>query len=164
MIKAINENQLDDFLKIRRDSLLLDPPAFGADPNPQMDREKTRRDLQAKNEENFILFYYQQQQVAGMLGLMRFTKVKVRHKAYIWGVFVYPQFRGQGIARQLMEEAIARARKIVGLEKINLGASHTSDAALALYEGLGFKAYGRERRAMKWEGEWIDEVLFDLLL
>lgn len=162
MIQSINEKKLDDFLKIRQDSLLLDPPAFGADPNPAIDRERTRQDLQAKNEENFILLYYHDDQVAGMTGLFRYPKLKLRHKTYIWGVFVYPEYRGLGIARQLMEEAIRRARKMEGVEKVNLGLSHSSASALKLYQKLGFREYGRERKAMKWAGEWIDEILMDL--
>ena len=56
MIRALNENDVAAFIKIRSDGLRLSPRSFGADPVPQieMDVKTTQKDLKAKNESNFI--------------------------------------------------------------------------------------------------------------
>jgi len=161
MIRALHKTHLDEFIKIRKESLRLSPRSFSSEPNRSIDREQTLKDLAAKNEENFILAYFGEKKLVGMVGFIRRSKKKVRHKSFLWGVFVYPEFRGQGIGKQLMEETILRASRLEGLEKINLSVTDASAKALALYRQLGFVEYGRERKSMYWEGEWMDEIFME---
>lgn len=161
MIRDLNEHDLDAFIRIRKDSLNREPMSFGADPNKEIDRSETLKRLKEKNEENFILGYYDQDQLAGMLGFIRYTNAKTKHKAFIWGVFVRKEYRGKQIGRQLMQTCIEKAYKIPGLQKILLGASHISDAAIGLYQEMGFKTYGTEQNAMIWKGEYIHEILME---
>jgi len=161
MIRALDENDIDLFTKIRKDSLQTDPRLFGASPFAEINREETKEDLRAKNEENFILGYFDNDEIVGMLGFVRFKNVKTRHKGFIWGVFVYEAHRGKKIGRMLMQKCIDRVKKLPGMQKILLGVSHVSDSAWALYRNMGFVEYGREKNAMIWEGENIDEILME---
>ena len=163
MIRDLTEHDLDSFIRIREDSLKLDPMSFGASPFVKIDREETLQRLREKNESDFILGCFEDYQLVGITGFVRYKNVKTKHKAFIWGVFVYEAFRGKKIGETLMTMCISRARKL-GLEKLLLGASHTSDAAIDLYKKLGFEEYGREVNAMKWENKYIDEVLFEIRL
>lgn len=164
MIRHLNEHDIDLFIKIRKDSLRLDPMSFGASPNSEIDRTKTIADLKAKNEENFILGYFDKDDLVGVLGFIRYRNEKTRHKGFIWGVFVYDKYRGRRIGSQLMETCIDQASKLPGIQKILLGVSHISDAAISLYERMGFNTYGREKNAMIWDGAYIDEVLMEKIL
>jgi ribosomal protein S18 acetylase RimI-like enzyme len=164
MIRRLNEKDLDQFIKIRKDSLQLDAKSFGADPGRKIDTDKTVIDLKAKNDENFILGYFEQDQLVGILGFIRYENVKTKHKGFIWDVYVYEKFRGTKIGEQLLKSCIDHAQKLKGLEKILLGASHISDNALGLYSKMGFEIYGRETNAMIWEGEYIDEILMEKIL
>ena len=164
MIRPLNEKDLEQSIKIRRDSLTSYSMSFGADPKKPIDRAKTFEDLKAKNEENFILGFFDNGTLIGTLGFVRYSNPKTRHKAFIWGVFVYPEYWGKKIGSLLLEECISKAERIEGLEKIILGASHISDAAIALYRKFGFEVYGRERKAMIVEGEYIDEILYEKYL
>ena len=73
-------------------------------------------------------------------------------------MFVDPQWRGVGVGRALLVSLIdgARAR---GLSLLRLGTLHDMDAALALYESLGFTPIERYRA-----DELIDTRFFELLL
>lgn len=164
MIRSLNENDVDIFIKIRKDSLQLDPNSFGSSPNAEINREKTFKDLIAKNDENFILGYFEGDALVGILGFIRYGNEKTRHKGFIWGVFVYDQFRRKKIGKQLFEECIERVSKLPKLEKIILGVSHISAPALGLYKKMGFEVYGWEKKAMIWEGEYIDEILMEKVL
>ena len=164
MIRTLDENDLDAFIRIRRDSLQADPRLFGASPHAPIPREETRQRLSAHNEEYFILGYFENAELIGILGFVRYENEKKRHKGYIWGVFVYEIYRGKQIGSKLMQECIDRVTKLPGMESILLGASHVSKAALRLYTKMGFVEYGRERNAMIWEGESIDEILMEKIL
>ena len=164
MIRTLNIDDLDAFIKIREDSLRIDPRSFGADSNKPLDRAITAKRMREKNDEDFILGYFRGDEILGLVGFLREDGNKHKHKGLVWGVFVYPEHRRKGIARQLMLTLIDKAREIEGLQKIKLSAYLTSTASIDLYEKLGFKVYGTERNAAHHDGEILDEVVMDLNL
>ncbi len=164
MIRPLNIDDLDAFIQVREDSLRIDPRSFGADSNKPLDRKITAKRILEKNDEDFILGYFQEDQILGLVGFVREDGEKHRHKGNVWGVFVYPDHRRKGIANQLMLALIEKARKIDGLQKIKLSAYLTSTASIELYKKLGFKSYGTERNAAQYAGEVLDEVSMDLQL
>ena len=87
---------------------------------------------------------------------------KLRHKVEIWNVYVDPAQRGTGLARRLMQDAIAEARRR-GLAAIVLSVSAGNMPALRLYEGLGFRVFGVETDAVRLpDGRSFDDVLMQL--
>jgi len=68
----------------------------------------------------------------------------VRRFGYIWSVFVEPAYRRQGIARQLMEQALAHLRAI----GCTTAVLHSSDAGEALYQQLGFRVVKEMRMGL----------------
>jgi ribosomal protein S18 acetylase RimI-like enzyme len=99
--------------------------------------------------------------LTGMVGLLRDAKVKRRHKAGIWGMYVLPSTRRKGIARALLQAAIEQARAW-RVEQLHLSVSVAAAEAKRLYESAGFIAWGREPRALAWNGEHVDEDHFVL--
>jgi len=86
-------------------------------------------------------------------------RVKLRHKVEIWSVYVAPERRGRGFARALVARALEEARAR-GYEAVMLSVNADNPAARAVYESLGFRAYGTEPRAMKLaDGRVFDDVL-----
>jgi len=55
-------------------------------------------------------------------------------------------------------------RRGSGLKEVGLSVAVTQKAALRLYASLGFKGYGRERRALRVGRRCIDEELMALRL
>ena len=96
-------------------------------------------------------------EVVGMAGLRQAEGEKERHKAMITGVFVRPEARGRGFGAALIGAALAHARGMV--EQVHLAVVQGNASALALYERLGFVAYGVEPRALRMGAEYFDEVL-----
>jgi ribosomal-protein-alanine N-acetyltransferase len=76
----------------------------------------------------------------GGLALLRVTA----DEAEILTIGVMPAARRQGIARALLADAISRLRAI-GVRTLFLEVGVRNRAALALYEGAGFKEVGRRR-------------------
>ncbi|MHA7682611.1 GNAT family N-acetyltransferase [Cupriavidus sp. PET2-C1] len=95
--------------------------------------------------------------LVGIAGVRRESLSQVSHKATIWGVFVAPNQRGKGVARDLLNTAMAHASKNWDSAQCNLCVNTENTAAKQLYESLGFAAFGIEPRAMKVDGRFYDE-------
>ena len=120
--------------------------------------------LAEADERRAILGAFAEGHMVGMTGISQYDKLKARHKAFIWGVYVGPERRGQGLARQLLQAALARAAAMPGVRRVHLTAAADNTAAIALYTALGFVEYGREPESLCVNGEMIDEVLMSRLL
>jgi ribosomal protein S18 acetylase RimI-like enzyme len=66
----------------------------------------------------------------------------------VYGTYVRPEYRRQGVGRALMEAVVAQARK-VGLRQIELSVTQANEPAVLLYESCGFERYGLERDAFR---------------
>lgn len=95
-------------------------------------------------------------ELVGTLGLARQARLKARHTAVLWGVFVAPEHRGLRIAEALVTAAVARARAMPGLERITLAVLASNAAARRLYHRAGFVPYGYEPQAIR-----VGEVFHD---
>ncbi|MEW4284751.1 GNAT family N-acetyltransferase [Priestia koreensis] len=98
----------------------------------------------------------------GFVGFNRETGEKTRHKGSIWGVYVAPEARGNGLAEQLMRVILSEAKSI-RVEQVQLVVAASNEKAKSLYERLGFSVFGYEKNALKVHGKYVDEehmVLF----
>ncbi len=95
--------------------------------------------------------------LVGIAGLRREPLAQVRHKALLWGVFVRPDRRRDGVARRLFSHAASFARA-EGVLQIQLCVNAENVTALHLYRTLGFSSFGTEPRAMRVGDRFFDEV------
>ncbi|MBN8193248.1 GNAT family N-acetyltransferase [Bacillus sp. NTK074B] len=103
-------------------------------------------------------------QLVGAVTMVREKGIKMNHKASIYAMYVNLSHRGQGVGRGLMESAVNRARKTNGIEQLLITVVTTNETARGLYHSCGFKPYGTEKRALKYNGEYYDEELMVLFL
>lgn len=85
-----------------------------------------------------------------------------RHRADLWGVFVRPEARRQGLGRLLVQRAVRHALE-QGVRRVNLLVYVPNPEAVALYESLGFILYGREPQALFLNGQFHDGIHMSLL-
>ena len=62
--------------------------------------------------------------------------------AQLTGMFVAPWARGRGLGRKMVELVEATAQEL-GVEVLNLDVRDTQAAAIHLFEGLGYRRWGR---------------------
>ena len=72
-------------------------------------------------------------------------------------MYVRPSARKAGVGRRLVETIIEFARERV--ELIQLAVVSDNEQARRLYERMGFLEYGLEKKALKQDGRYYDEVL-----
>ena len=148
------------FRELRLGALLDSPVAFSADYQKNLYHPpKYWEDMLTMHaDESTIFLAEHENQLIGMTGIARGGSPKTRHGAWIWGVYIKPEWRGLHIAEELIQScfAWAKARKIVIAK---LGVAATNASAVRCYERCGFKIYGTEPRAVFYEGQYYDEYL-----
>jgi len=98
----------------------------------------------------------------GIVGVAPQAPVRIRHKAFLWGMYVRREARGRGIGSALVAAAIGTARTMPGIEMIQLSVGADNRAAIALYRKFGFIDWGLEPKALKLAGRYIDEIWMTL--
>lgn len=79
------------------------------------------------------------------------------HHTGVLGIAVLDGYRGVGLGRRLMSGAL-RAAKGIGLELVELQVFATNEAAIALYEKMGFRKAGVIPNKMMRGGRYFDEL------
>ena len=80
------------------------------------------------------------------------------HVFGIAGLAVAPEARGRGVASALLA-AVEKHARDSGARKLILRVLSTNDAALRLYERLGFRQEGTLREEFLIDGRYVDDVL-----
>ncbi len=82
---------------------------------------------------------------------------KQQHTAALFNLYVHPDHRHQGHAKKLISH-ITDLAKQHGIEQIFINCNRKNQPAQKLYQSLGFTEYGVKSKAVKWQGEYDDEV------
>ena len=101
---------------------------------------------------HWVVGAFEDAELVGVIGFMRDGGDNLRHKGFIWGVYVIPTSRGRGVGRALFEEALRRIDALPGLRRVRLAVATSNEEAIRLYEKLGFIRYGEEHEALCVDG------------
>lgn len=146
------------FQELRIRGLADSPTAFISTPQEDAALPMSVVEERLRHEPDYAVFgAWDQNELCGIAGVRRESKVRLQHKAWLWGVYVAPSARGKGVAAELVRLCLAFAREM-GVRQVNLGVNAKNAAARRLYENIGFRSYGVERNFMCVDGEWQDEV------
>jgi ribosomal protein S18 acetylase RimI-like enzyme len=165
-IRFLTGEDAPEWWRLRLESLEGDPEAFGssAEEHQTLSLEEVRRRLGSDGDDMFVAGAFEGARLLGMAGFHREKGLKTRHKGRVWGVYLTPDRRGQGVGRRMMQTLLKRASAIEGIEQILISVAITQAAAARLYRSLGFQSFGLEPRALRVGGQTIDEEHMILLL
>jgi len=156
VIRVLSNTDADVFWQLRLRALREEPESFA------MAFEEARMvGTLDSSGDSFVLGAFTPA-LSGMVGFFRRQGIKNRHKGTVWGMYVAPEMRGEGLARSLMSALISRASVLPDLEQLVLEVVTTNEAAQRLYSSLGFVPYGLERRALRIGNRYLDEELLFL--
>jgi len=140
---------------IRLEGLRCNPEAFGSTFEAEDARPLTFFAERLSRSAAFGAFLHSE--ILGIAGLLIREGRKEAHKALLVGMYVRPGARGAGVGRRLVETIIDFARPRV--ELVQLAVVSDNQQARRLYERLGFLEYGLEKKALKQDGRYSDELL-----
>jgi ribosomal protein S18 acetylase RimI-like enzyme len=124
-----------------------------------------RLEASLKGDDSAVLFAINtKNELVGITAVIFNQKQKIKHSAHIVSVFVKPEYQGQGIGRQLLQAAIARARQNPDVEILRLEVMTTNTPAYNLYQSLGFKNVGINGAAIKIDDTFYDDYQMELWL
>lgn len=160
-IRVLDEPDAALYQALRLNALQCNPEAFGSTYEREADfpMEIVRERLKPAGDKFVLGAFDGKGSLVGIVSFVRESGQKSAHKGNVYGMYVAPEQRGQGLGKLLMNELISRASNCEGLEHINLTVISGNDLAKKLYQSLGFKAYGLENNALKYKGEYFDECL-----
>lgn len=160
LIREASPSDASRFRALRLEALQDSPIAFSADYQQNLNHPlKYWQDrLTMQSDEATIFFAEHESILIGMTGIMRNSSPKTRHSAWVWGVYVTPEWRGLRIAEELIRSCLdwGKERKVI-LAK--LGVAAVNEPAIKCYERCGFETFGTEPRAIFYGGRYYDEYL-----
>jgi RimJ/RimL family protein N-acetyltransferase len=143
------------FREIRLEALRSNPEAFGNTYEAENARPLTLFSERLRDSE--ILGAFEGSEIVGIAGLLIGKGPKETHKSLLVGMYVRPEARNRGVGGRLVEAVIDIAREQV--ELIQLAVVSGNESARRLYARLGFVEYGVEKKALKQDGRYYDEIL-----
>ena len=160
-VRVLTSSDAEAYHVVRLQALHELPPAFGSLPENEPNISETAARLMESDDRCFF-GAFQGEQLIGIVRLSRDSAANEKHRAYFRGLYVLPDFRRMGCARALLGQALSRATNLPGLRRINLTVVTQQEAAIALYQSLGFCIYGTEPETFSRDGRFYDEHLMTL--
>jgi ribosomal protein S18 acetylase RimI-like enzyme len=140
---------------IRLEALRCNPEAYGSTFDAENSQPLSWFVNRLDGSEVFGAFHGSE--LVGVAGVLIGEGPKEAHKSLLRGMYVRPSSRNAGIGRRLVETAIDFARQRV--ELIQLAVVSDNEPARRLYASFGFMEYGIEKKALKQDGRYYDEIL-----
>ena len=155
-IIELSSSDAPAYQQLRLYGLQESPSAFGSSYAEEVDRPLSLVAERLEDQLNHVFGAANEKgDLVGVITLRREGHIKGAHKAYIFAMYVLPEYRKRGIGRALTEEAIARAAEL-GLRQVSLSVVSSNQAAVNLYKSCGFELFGLEKEAFLIEDKFFD--------
>lgn len=158
-IRVLDAEDARIYQDLRLSALKNNPEAFGSTYEREIKFSlETLAERMKPTDGKFVLGAFDENELlVGIVAFVRDAGMKTSHKAYVFGMYVAPECRGEGIGKALMLELIRRAKRIDGVEQINLSVISENGTAKKLYKSIGFEVFGVEHNALKYNGMYYNE-------
>ncbi|MAT96957.1 MAG: GNAT family N-acetyltransferase [Anaerolineaceae bacterium] len=162
-IRKLTPNDFDAYYALRLESLQQCPMMYATDANDWQaaPREVIEKHLLLSQSEHApVLGAWRDGMLLGLLGLNPNSRPTVQHKGTLWGFYVTPAARRQGVGKALLEQTVSVARSKLRLEQLRVVVTIHDPTAVRLFEQFGFREFGREPRAKLLDGVYYDQAYF----
>ncbi|MBC7972308.1 MAG: GNAT family N-acetyltransferase [Verrucomicrobia bacterium] len=160
-VRVLTLIDAEAYRTVRLSALREQPPAFGSLPEDEPNLTETAARL-IESDDRCFFGAFQDEQLIGIVRLSRYAAPNEKHRAYLAGLYVMTPFRRNGCGRALVRKALSRAANTPGIRRVNLTVVTQQEAAIRLYQSLGFQIYGTEQETFSRAGCFYDEHLMTL--
>ncbi len=160
IIRKLTANDASAFQALRLEGLANHPCEFGT--AYEEEAELPSSDIEGRLENGQIYGAFVDGKLAAIAGFRRFDRLKKRHKAELFGVYVGKGARGKKLGEAVVRHVIEIAKNDV--EQLLATVASLNHPAKALYAKLGFTLFGHEPRAHKVGNNYFDQDHLVLML
>ncbi|TNF08136.1 MAG: GNAT family N-acetyltransferase [Bacillota bacterium] len=163
-IRKLDSDDAKIYQTIRLQALKESQTSFSSSYEEEKDRDITS--IQDRLSQSFAHTYgaFDEQLLVGIISFVAETRIKTRHTADIYGMYVDSNYRNQGIGKALLNHVMIEAKKRGIIEKIRLSVTESNKDAIRLYESVGFKIYGYEKNSMKIDQTYYNTCFMEIHL
>ncbi len=154
---------------LRRRALGESPDAFGShlDELPSLPAyralQEERRRTQAQRVVGAFMPGATGEALVGVVTVVRQSRLKTRHRADLYGLYVAPEARRVGVGQALVAAAV-RAAGELGADRLELTVTADNEAARRLYDEAGFRTWGVQPSGLRADGRDLDQAYMVLAL
>lgn len=166
-IRKLTQNDADNFYDLRLESLQTSAMSYLStyDEEKELGKEHYIKNVLSHAKDNNVIFgAFLESKMIGFVGIYQATRAKMSHRSLIWGMYVNPDYRRDGVARALMEAAISHAKNKIKCLTIELCVVEQNIPAKNLFEACGFKAWGVEPMALCVDDKFYNEIHMKLVI
>lgn len=167
-IGSIPLNAWDDYRDLWLEALKETPEAFAADYTEQSTTPENiwRQRLRSVVEEKDALMVFAKigPKLVGMIGAYFDTNPKFRHIATIWGAYVKPEYRKQGVATDMANALLLKLKDRSEIKKVKTYAITNAHLAVNVYKNFGFDIIGISKEELRVDDKYYDVYIMEKIL
>ncbi|NUZ06225.1 GNAT family N-acetyltransferase [Piscinibacter koreensis] len=168
VIRRLGAADLPAYKALRDEMLERYPQAFTSDAATERvkspDAYLQRLGLDRSDGGHSVIGAWAGERLLGAIGCERDPRASVRHIGHVIGMMVRADVQRRGVGRALLDALIGGARQSPGIEMLTLTVTAGNQAAIGLYERVGFRRVGTLPRAIRVGGRYHDKHQYVLML
>lgn len=162
LIRLLTADDAQAYKQLRLQALTTNPESFLATFNSENNKPLASFASELRYAIGQPIFGYygvfNDNQLIGYAYLEKSYLNKQEHIAFLYNLYIHPEFRGQKLATKLVNFLLAKVKDQTQIERIFLSCNQKNAPALKLYEKLGFKTYAIKEKSIKWQDQYDNEV------
>jgi ribosomal protein S18 acetylase RimI-like enzyme len=159
-VKTLPPERWREARELRLQALKTDPISFGSSYEEEENLTEAEWQRRMKN----ALFALSDGKVVGTITYVFSDRIKSKHIARIFGVYVHPNHRGRGVGKKLLESALELIQKNKDAVKVQLFVNQEQDVAVKLYKEMGFVVVGQMKKEIRVGERFYDELIMEKTL
>lgn len=158
IVRVLTNQDVEIYRELRLRGLQTEPSAFGS--TYEIEVKLPVRNFEERltpSTDRFVVGGFDGEQLVCVASFVRSTGPKSNHKGSLQAMYCDKQYRGTGIARDVVNDLINRVEELEGVKQVTLAVVAENTRAFAFYQSFGFEVFGTEPKAM-FDGEkYYDE-------
>lgn len=161
----IAPNRWEDYRDLWLEALKETPESFAADYNEQRQVSdhvwKRRLESVLLEKEAVMVFAKLNTKIIGMIGAYFDENPKFKHIATVWGAYVKPDYRNQGIATRMANILFEKISDNPDIKKIKTYSITNGHLAVNVYKNFGFDIIGISKEELLIGDRYFDVYIME---